>query len=350
MHELLKKMVELGASDLHIMADTEPSYRIHGDVQKIGDKLSAADAESRIRNVMTDQQKKNYDENCEADFSFEISGVSRYRANVFKERGTMAAAFRTIPHEIRSFEQLKLPQVVKTLCEKPRGLVLVTGPTGSGKSTTLAAMIDTINANEKVHIITLEDPIEYMHPNKMAVVNQREIHADTYSFANALKSILRQDPDVVLIGEMRDKETISSALTVSETGHLTFGTLHTNSALQTINRIIEVFPPEEQPQIRTQLSFVLEGIISQQLLPTADGQGRVAALEVLVPTPAIRNLIREDKVHQIYSSMQSGQASSGMVTMTQSLLNLVKENKITAETAIAAATVPEEVMRGLGRY
>ncbi len=350
MHELLKMMVEKEASDLHLMADTEACFRIHGEIVKHGNKLSASEVESLVKSVMSQLSLKNLEENWETDFSFEIAGVSRYRANVFKERGSIAAAFRTIPTKIRTFEELALPEVINTLCAKPRGLVLVTGPTGSGKSTTLAAMINSINESRKSHIITLEDPIEYMHHNKQSLVNQREIHIDTQSFHNALRAILRQDPDVVLIGEMRDKETISSALTVSETGHLTFATLHTNSAVQTINRIIEVFPPEEQQQIRTQLSFVLEGIISQQLLPTADGLGRVAALEVLVPNAAIRNLIREDKVHQIYSSMQSGQQQSGMVTMNQSLVNLVRAGKITAEVAISSSTVEEEVLRGLGRF
>ncbi|BAI80579.1 twitching motility protein PilT [Deferribacter desulfuricans SSM1] len=344
LQDLLKKMIEINASDLHITVGTQPVYRVNGELVRIdGEVLTPSVTKQMCYSILTEAQKKRFEEEWELDFSFGIKGVSRFRANIFMQRGAVAAAFRRIPYKVMGFEELGLPPIIKTLCDKPRGLILVTGPTGSGKSTTLAAMIDKINNEKKVHIITIEDPIEYLHPHKQAVVNQREVHADTKSFITALKYILRQDPDVVLIGEMRDLETIEAALTVSETGHLTFGTLHTNSAVQTINRIIDVFPPHQQPQIRAQLSFVLEGVICQQLLQRADGKGRVLACEVLIPNPAIRNLIREDKLHQIYSMMQTGQEEHGMITMSQSLYELYKKGLITYEDAINRAVYPDEV-------
>jgi twitching motility protein PilT len=270
--------------------------------------------------ILTEAQKQRFEEEWELDLSFGVKGLSRFRANIFMQRGAVAGAFRTIPFRVRTFEDLGLPPVVKELCKKPRGLVLVTGPTGSGKSTTLGAMIDKINSERQEHIVTVEDPIEYLHPHKKCLVNQREVSADTQSFKRALKYILRQDPDVVLVGEMRDLETIEAALTVAETGHLVFATLHTNSCVQTINRILDVFPPYQQPQVRAQLSFVLEGVLSQILIPKASGSGRALCLEIMIPNPAIRNLIREEKVHQIYSQMQVGQTKFGMQTMNQSLI------------------------------
>jgi len=278
-----------------------------------------------------------------------VKGLARFRANVFFQRGAIAGAFRTIPWEMRSFKDLGLPDVVAGLCDKPRGLILVTGPTGSGKTTTLAAMLDKVNNERHEHMVTIEDPIEYLHSHKKCLVNQRELHADTHSFANALRSVLRQDPDVVLIGEMRDLETIESALRIAETGHLTFATLHTNSAAQTINRIIDVFPAHQQSQIRAQLSFVLEGILCQSLLPRANGHGRVLALEILVPNSAIRNLIREDKVHQIYSAMQTGQAQYGMQTFNQSLATLCFKKQITLQLALSMSSNPDELQDMINR-
>jgi twitching motility protein PilT len=298
---------------------------------------------------MTDAQKHRFEEDLELDFSFGLKGMARFRANIFNQRGAVAAVFRVIPFEIKSFSQLNLPPVVAKLCDRPRGLILVTGPTGSGKSTTLAAMLDKINCERHEHIITIEDPIEFVHPHKNCLVNQREVHQDTKSFSGALRAALREDPDVVLIGEMRDLETIESALRVAETGHLTFGTLHTNSAASTINRVIDVFPSHQQPQIRAQLSLVLEGVLCQALLPKAGGQGRAMAMEVLVPNPAIRNLIREDKIHQIYSSMQSGQDKYGMQTFNQSLMALYMQKAITIETALLRSSNPDELQDMINR-
>jgi twitching motility protein PilT len=305
--------------------------------------LKPAETKQLVYSVLTDAQKHKFEENWELDLSFGVEGLSRFRANVFLQRGAVAAAFRTIPNRILSFEELGLPPVVAELANKPRGLVLVTGPTGSGKSTTLASLIDKINNERHVHVVTIEDPIEFVHQHKKAVINQRELDADTKSFRNALKYILRQDPDVVLIGEMRDLETIESALVIAETGHLAFATLHTNSCVQTINRIVDVFPAHQQPQVRAQLSFVLEGVLSQQLLPRADGKGRVLALEIMIPNAAIRNLIREDKIHQIYSQMQVGQAKFGMQTMNQSLASLYQRRLITLEEALSRSSDPEEL-------
>lgn len=350
MHELLKALVEKGASDLHITTGIPPMIRLHGKVIPLdGQPLSPAETKQLAYSVMTDAQKHRFEEQKELDFSFGVKGLARFRANVYTQRGTVGIAVRLIPYKIMTFEELGLPKVVEELCERPKGLILVTGPTGSGKSTTLAAMIDKINAERQEHIITIEDPIEYVHNHKRCIVNQREVHADTYSFKAALRSVLREDPDKVLIGEMRDLETIEAALTIAETGHLTFATLHTNSAVQTINRIIDVFPPHQQPQIRAQLSFVLEGVLSQQLLPRADGKGRVLALEIMVPTPAIRNLIREDKIHQIYSAMQTGQEKYGMQTMNQSLLNHYLRRNITLETALGSSMLPEELQQMIQR-
>lgn len=350
LQELLQKMIELDATDLHITVGAPPIYRINGDLERVGNEILLPNDTKKIcYGIMTEAQKKRFEEDQELDCSFGIKGVSRFRANFFMQRGAVAAAIRRIPYRVLSFEELGLPNILKTLCEKPRGLILVTGPTGSGKSTTLAAMIDKINSEQKVHIITIEDPIEYLHQHKEGMINQREVNADTKSFSKALKYILRQDPDVVLIGEMRDLETIEAALTVAETGHLTFGTLHTNSAIQTINRIIDVFPPHQQSQIRAQLSFVLEGVVCQQLLQRSDGKGRVMVCEVLIPNPGIRNLIREDKLHQIYSMMQSGQAEHGMITMSQSLFNAFSKGIITYEEALNRATYPEEVKQMIER-
>ncbi len=342
--ELFKKLVELGGSDLHITVGIPPCVRIHGEIQQLSEypPLTPKDTRSLIYSIMTDAQKHKFEENWELDFSFGIKGLARFRANVFMQKGAVAGVFRIIPYEIKSFEELGLPPVVKELTKLPNGLILVTGPTGSGKSTTLATMIDEINKTRKEHIITIEDPIEFLHEHKQCIVNQREVDSDTKSFAKALRSALREDPDVVLVGEMRDLETIETALRVAETGHLVFATLHTNSAVQTINRIIDVFPAHQQQQVRTQLSFVIQGILCQTLLPKIGG-GRVMAMEILIPTPAIRNLIREDKLHQIYSQMQMGQAQYGMQTLNQSLFELYKKGLIKLEHAFEKSTNKEEL-------
>jgi twitching motility protein PilT len=351
--ELLKTLVELNGSDLHITTQTPPQIRLHGKLHALDlPPLGPSDTKALAYSVLTDAQKKRFEETLELDFSFGIRGVARFRCNVFNQRGATAAVYRVIPEQIKTFQELALPAVIGTLADRPRGLVLVTGPTGSGKSTTLAAMIDKINTERREHILTIEDPIEYIHQHKGCLVNQREVHADTHGFASALRAALREDPDIVLIGELRDLETIECALRIAETGHLTFATLHTNSAAQTINRIIDVFPAHQQGQIRTQLSLVLEGIVCQALLPRADEQGRVVALEIMVPTPAIRNLIRDDKVHQIYSTMQAGQEKLGMQTMNQSLATLYQRRLISLETAMGASSLKDEleqmIMRGSG--
>jgi twitching motility protein PilT len=348
--ELLKRMLEMQGSDLHITTNSPPQVRVHGHLQPLDQPLlNAAETKQLAYSVMTDAQKHRFEENLELDFSFGLKGLARFRANIFNQRGAVAAVFRVIPFEIRSFAQLNLPPIVSKLCEKPRGLVLITGPTGSGKSTTLAAMIDKINNERHDHIITIEDPIEFVHQNKNCLVNQREVHSDTKGFTQALRAALREDPDVVLIGEMRDLETIEAALRIAETGHLTFATLHTNSAASTINRIIDVFPSHQQPQIRAQLSLVLEGILCQSLLPKIGGQGRVMAMEILVPNAAIRNLIREDKVHQIYSAMQSGQDKFGMQTFNQSLATLYFQKQITLEFALQRSSLPDELQEMINR-
>ncbi len=343
MHDFLKMMIEKGASDLHITTGLPPTIRVDGRLTPLPfEPLSPNDTKKLCYSILTEAQKQRFEENKELDLSFGIKGLSRFRANIFMQRGAVAGAFRTIPFRVPTFEELGLPPVVKDLCKKPRGLILVTGPTGSGKSTTLAAMIDKINSERQEHIVTIEDPIEYLHPHKKCVVNQREVGSDTESFRKALKYILRQDPDVVLIGEMRDLETIEAALTVAETGHLVLATLHTNSAVQTINRIIDVFPPYQQPQVRAQLSFVLQGVISQLLIPRASGIGRVLAVEVLIPNAAVRNLIREEKIHMIYGQMQIGQAKYGMQTMNQSLFSLYLRREITLEDALGRSPEPDE--------
>jgi twitching motility protein PilT len=351
--ELLKKTVELDGSDLHITTNTPPQVRVHGKLQRLPlPDLSASDTKQLIYSVLTDAQKKRFEETMELDFSFGIRGIARFRCNVFNQRGAVAGVYRLIPERIRGFQELGLPPVISKLAEKPRGLVLVTGPTGSGKSTTLAAMLDKINGERNDHILTIEDPIEYIHQHKNCLVNQREVHSDTQSFGPALRAALREDPDIVLVGEMRDLETVEAALRIAETGHLTFATLHTNSASQTINRIIDIFPAHQQGQIRTQLSLVLEGIVCQSLLPRAGAPGRVVALEILVPTAAIRNLIREDKVHQIYSAMQTGQERVGMQTLNQALATLYFNRLISHDTAMNASSHKEELIdminRGVG--
>jgi twitching motility protein PilT len=326
LHQLLKILVEQGGTDLHVTTNSPPQVRIDGKLVPLQmPPVSAPETKQLTYSVMTDNQKQRFEEHLELDFSFGVRGLARFRANVFMQRGAVAAAYRTIPWEIKSFKELGLPEVISDLCEKPRGLILVTGPTGSGKSTTLAAMLDKVNNERHEHIVTIEDPVEYLHSHKKCVVNQRELHADTHSFSSALRSALRQDPDVVLIGEMRDLETIESALRIAETGHLTFATLHTNSAAQTINRIIDVFPPHQQAQIRAQLSFVL------------------------VPNAAIRNLIREDKIHQIYSNMQTGQSQHGMQTFNQSLATLYFRKQISLQTALARSSQADELQEMINR-
>ena len=345
LYQLLQTMIEKGASDLHVTTGTPPQIRVDGRLVPLNlPPLTPAETKQLIYSVLTDAQKHKFEEENELDFSFGLKGLSRFRANIFVQRGAVACAFRTIPFKILTFEDLGLPSIFNDLCQKPRGLILVTGPTGSGKTTTLASMIDKINSQFSYHIVTIEDPIEYLHPHKKCVVNQREVHSDTASFKNALKYILRQDPDVVLVGEMRDLETIEAALTIAETGHLTLATLHTNSCAQTIHRIVDVFPPYQQAQVRAQLSFVLEGVVSQQLIAKSVGQGRVIALEVMMPNAAIRNLIREDKVHQIYSTMQTGQTKYGMITMNQSLLDLYQRRSISYDDAIAHTSLQEELI------
>jgi twitching motility protein PilT len=343
--ELLKKMTDAGGSDLHLTTNSAPQIRVHGHLSPLSmfPAMTPADTKRLAYSVLTDAQKHRFEENLELDFSFGLKGMSRFRANLFNQKGAVGAVFRAIPYEIKSFEALGLPPVIQDMCKKPRGLVLVTGPTGSGKSTTLAAMVDKINIDRHDHILTIEDPIEFLHNHKNCVVNQREVAADTHSFASALRTALRQDPDVVLVGEMRDLETIEMALRIAETGHLTFATLHTNSAYSTINRIIDVFPASQQAQVRTQLSLVLEGILCQTLLPKSTGDGRVMALEILVPNAAIRNLIREDKIHQIYSMMQTGQDKFGMQTFNQALATLFHKKQITLEAAMQRTSNADEL-------
>lgn len=344
LHQLLKAMIEKGASDLHITTGSPPQLRIDGHLVPLKmPPLTPVDTKQLCYSILTDSQKHTFEEESELDLSFGVKSLARFRANVFMQRGAVAGAFRTIPFKILTFQELGLPPVVQEIANRPRGLVLVTGPTGSGKSTTLASIIDRINTEKHHHILTIEDPIEYLHPHKSSLVNQREVGADTNSFKHALKYVLRQDPDVVLIGEMRDLETIEAALVVSETGHMAFGTLHTNGAVQTINRLVDVFPPYQQSQVRAGISFVLEGVLSQQLIPKLSGNGRALALEVMVPNAAIRNLIREDKVHQIYSSMQVGQNKFGMQTMNQCLVNLVSTRQIGVQEALGRSGETEEL-------
>src|SRR5882724_7975517 len=349
MHDLLTLMIERGASDLHITTGTHPQIRLNGKLTAISqfESLTPADTQRLAYSVLNEGQKQKFEEENELDLSFGIQGLARFRSNIYRQRGAVACAIRVTPTKIKGFHELGLPPIIEQLADRPKGLILVTGPTGSGKSTTLAAMVDKINSERSEHIVTIEDPIEFVHQHKKCMVNQREVFSDTHSFKNALKSILRQDPDVVLVGEMRDLETVSAALTIAETGHLTLGTLHTNSCAQTINRIIDVFPTSQQAQVRAQLSLVLEGVLSQQLIPTADGRGRAMSLEIMVATPAIRNLIREEKVHQIYSAMQAGQ-KFGMQTMNQSLAELVQKRRISREEALNRSTLSEELAGLLG--
>jgi twitching motility protein PilT len=343
---LLKAMVDQDASDLHITAGVPPQFRIQGNMVKIkADILSGSDTKELCYSVLTDTQRSEFEKNLEVDFSFGIKDVARFRGNLFLQRGLVAGVFRRIPIAIPDFDSLKLPLILKQVIRRPNGLILVTGPTGSGKSTTLAAMLDILNREELGHIITIEDPVEFIHASKSCIVNQREVGMDTRGFATALKRILRQDPDYVLVGELRDAETIEMALTMAETGHLVFATLHTNSAVQAINRIINVFPPHQQTQIRQLLSFTLQAVAAQQLIPTSNRSGRCMAIEILIPTMGIRNLIREDKIHQIYSLMQAGQEESGMQTMNQSLISLVRQGVLTKESAMDHSTLPDELSK-----
>jgi len=346
---LLEEMIEKDASDLHIVAGERPKLRIDGDITSASteDVMTPKDTLSLAYSVLTENQKKRFETENELDFSFGIQNLARFRGNCFKQRGCVSLVIRQIPFTVRTFDDLGLPPIVAKLAERPRGLVLVTGPTGSGKSTTLAAMIDKINKELKGHIITVEDPIEFIHRHQQCLVNQREVGTDTNSFAAALKYALRQDPDVVLIGEMRDLETTQSALTIAETGHLAFATLHTNSAAETINRIIDIFPSHQQPQIRAQLAFVLEGVITQTLLQKAKGRGRVMAAEIMVCTPAIRALIRDDKVHQIYSSMQAGK-KHGMQTLNDALYQLYMQRDVTKEECLRVSSDANEFLRMIG--
>ncbi|MCG6954770.1 MAG: type IV pilus twitching motility protein PilT [Gemmatimonadetes bacterium] len=346
---LLQEMIQRGASDLHITVGNPAKLRVDGDLvdSRTGQVLTPKDTLSLAYSILTENQKKRFETEDELDFSFGVQNLSRFRGNVFKQRGCVAMAIRQIPYEIISIEKLGLPPIVNKLAERPRGLVLVTGPTGSGKSTTLAAMVDKVNRDRKGHIITIEDPIEFIHRHQNCMINQREVGADTKTFNAALKYALRQDPDVILIGEMRDLETIAAALTIAETGHLVFATLHTNSAAESINRMIDAFPAHQQGQIRAQLAFVLEGVITQTLLPRAKGKGRVAAAEIMVCTPAIRAVIRDEKIHQIYSLMQAGK-KHGMQTMNDALQMLYMKGEVTLEEALKRSGDPTELLRAVG--
>jgi twitching motility protein PilT len=346
MHQLLKLMVDKGASDLHITTASPPQIRIDGKLVPLKvSPLSGNDTRALCYSVLTDSQKATFEDRNELDFSFGIRALARFRGNIFMQRGALGGVFRIIPFLIRSFDELGLPVSVRRMAERPRGLVLITGPTGSGKSTTLASIIDHINRTRHEHIMTIEDPIEFVHQHKNCLVNQREVGVDTGGFKQALKYVLRQDPDVVLVGELRDLETMEAALTIAETGHLVFATLHTNSCAQTINRVIDVFPPHQQDQVRAQLSMVLEGVVCQQLVPKLTGNGRVMALEVMVPTAAIRNLIREDKIHQVYSQMQIGQTEHGMTTLNQSLVDLYMRRIVSLEDALSRCSDVQDFRR-----
>ncbi len=344
LHQLLKAMIEKGASDMHITTNSPPLLRVDGHIIPLKlPPLGPVETKQLCFSVLTEEQKAQFEKTNELDLSFGVKGLSRFRANIYSQRGAVAGAFRTIPFKILSFEELGLPDIVGQLANRPNGLVLVTGPTGSGKSTTLASIIDKINSEQRLHIMTIEDPIEYLHPHKLSIINQREVGADTEGFKTALKYVLRQDPDVVLIGEMRDLETIEAALTISETGHLVFATLHTNSAISSINRIIDVFPPHQQAQIRSKLSFVLQGVMTQQLIPRMGAPGRALALEVMIPNAAIRNLIRDEKIQQIYSQMQMGQDKFGMQTLNQSLFSLYSKKMISQDEAMDRSQEPDEL-------
>jgi twitching motility protein PilT len=346
---VLGQMVEVKASDVHLSPGMQPAMRVRGRITPLDEFeiLTPQDTREIVYSLLNDAQRKRFENERQLDFAYAIPGVARFRVNVFFQRGAISAAFRLIPTEIASLEDLGLPPVLSEFTTKPRGFVLFTGPTGSGKSTSLAALVDMINREREDHILTIEDPIEFLHRHRKCIVNQREIGADATDFSSALKSALREDPDVILVGEMRDLETISTALTAAETGHLVFATLHTQSTAQTVDRIIDVFPPHQQHQVRMQLSIALQGIVTQQLLPTADGSGRVCASEVLIPTPAIRSLIREGKTHQIYSALQTSGAR-GMQTMDSHMAQLVRQGKITRQLAEERASVPEELKRLLG--
>ncbi len=348
LRELLEQMVQMGASDLHLTAGSPPVVRVDGKLQRLQyDMLTSEETKKVAYSMLNEKQKLKFEQNWELDFSFGIESMSRFRANVFMQRGNAAVALRQIPYEIKTFEELDLPKVIADFSRLPRGLVLVTGPTGSGKSTSLASVIDKINKERPVHIITVEDPIEYLHRHQTALINQREVYSDTPSFASALKYALREDPDVVLVGEMRDLETIQAALSISETGHLAFATLHTNSCAETINRIVDVFPTNQQEQIRVSLSFCLQAVVSQVLIPKIGG-GRALAMEIMVATPAIRAIIRDDKIHQLYSMVQSGQ-KFGMKTMNQSLAELYQSGKISLNDAMAFSQNPQELSDSLSR-
>jgi twitching motility protein PilT len=334
LHQLLRAMIDKNASDLHITTGTPPQLRIDGSMVPLKvPPLTGMETKQLCYSVLTEEQKVAFEKSNELDLSFGVKNLARFRANIFMQRGAVAGAFRAIPFKVLSFEELGLLPIIGELTKKESGLVLVTGPTGSGKSTTLAAMIDKINSETRQHIMTIEDPIEYLHNHKLCLVNQREVHSDTHGFKEALKSVLRQDPDIVLVGEMRDLETIEAAMTIAETGHLVLATLHTNTAIGSINRIIDVFPPHQQAQIRAQLSFTLQAVVTQTLVPKADGPGRALVMEIMVPNAAIRNLIREDKVHQIYSIMQTGQGVSGMQTMNQALYLAYMRRQVSLEDA-----------------
>jgi twitching motility protein PilT len=346
---LLEEMIQKDASDLHITAAEKPKLRVDGDIvdSSVPDVLTPKDTLQLAYSVLTENQKKRFETDDELDFSFGIQNLARFRGNVFKQRGCVAMVIRMIPFNVRTFQELGLPAVIAKLSERPRGLILVTGPTGSGKSTTLAAISDKINKERKGHIITVEDPIEFIHRHQACIVNQREIGTDTKTFANALKYALREDPDVILVGEMRDLETVAAALTIAETGHLVLATLHTNSAAESINRIIDVFPSNQQSQVRAQLAFVLEGVVTQTLLPKAKGRGRCMAAEIMVATPAIRALIRDDKIHQIYSAMQSGK-KFGMQTMNDALYQLYTSREVSQEECERVSSDPKEFLRMIG--
>jgi twitching motility protein PilT len=343
LRELLEKMLQLKASDLHLTAGLPPQYRIDGLISGSDYEVMTAEECARVAySVLNEEQKRRFENSKELDFSFGVSGLSRFRCNLFLQRGVVTMAIRQIPYQILDWRQLGLPKIVAELAGRPKGLLLVTGPTGSGKSTTLASLIDKLNRERRAHIITIEDPIEYVHEHKSCIVNQREVRADTDSFGEALKHILRQDPDIILIGEMRDRETMAAALTIAETGHLAMATLHTNTAFESVNRIVDSFPSEQQPQVRAQLAFVLEGVVTQQLVPRANGRGRIMVAEILVCTPAIRAVIREGKIHQIYGLMQAGQ-KHGMQTMNQALYAAVTSRAITANEALSCSPEPLEL-------
>lgn len=342
-------MVDQNASDLHITVASPPQYRIEGRMVKVKlDPLTPSDTKELCYSVLTDAQKAEFEQDQELDFSFGVKDVARFRGNIFMQKGSVGGVFRRIPITVPTFDQLGLPPILKELIKRPNGLILVTGPTGSGKTTTLAAMLDYLNTNTAGHIMTVEDPIEFIHPHKNCIVNQREVGSDTRGFKDALRRVLRQDPDYVLVGELRDLETIEMAINMAETGHLVFGTLHTNSAVQTIYRMVNVFPPHQQSQIRQLLAFVLQAVVSQQLVPKSNQPGRALVLETMIPNSAIRNQIREDKLHQIYATMQSGQGESGMTTMNQALLRLVQANVLSKQDAYDASVVPEEIAKALG--